>query len=119
MLILNVLAYDIITGGTTGTYIKFGNEIKQYVASEIGMQMNVLSSNGSIDNIEKMSLDENIRFALVQHDVISNFKNSRNSKSRRLIRNVKVLLPLYYEEMHFIVRKNSPMKYIKDIEGKK
>lgn len=119
IIVVNIFAYDITTGGASGTYIKFGKQIKQYVADEIEMNMNVLTSNGSVDNINKMSLNDNIRFAIVQHDVINSMKNSSMNKSKLLVRSAKVLLPLYFEEIHFVVRRNSSMTYIKDIKNKK
>jgi len=117
--ISNVFAYDITTGGTNGTYFKFGKEIKRYVANKVNMDMEVLTSNGSVDNINKMSTEENIRFAIVQHDVINSFRESSNKRSKMLVRNTKVLLPLYYEEIHFVVKRNSSMQFIKDIKNKK
>lgn len=117
--ISNVFAYDITTGGASGTYIKFGKEIKKYVANKANMDMEVLTSNGSVDNINKMSTEENIRFAIVQHDVINSFRESSNKRSKMLVRNTKVLLPLYYEEIHFVVKRNSSMQFIKDIKNKR
>ena len=115
--ITNLIAFDITTGSPTGTYIKFGQQIKKYVAQPINMSMNVISSNGSVDNIKKLTKKENIRFAIVQHDVINVFKNSNNSELKLLVRNIKVMLPLYYEEIHIVVRKNSPMTYFKDLKN--
>ena len=119
LLISNMFAYDITTGGSSGTYIKFGKQIKKYVADKSDIEMSVLTSRGSVDNINKMTVNENIRFAIVQHDVINDFRNSGDNEFKMLVRNIKVLLPLYYEEIHFIARKDSSMRYIKDIKNKK
>lgn len=119
LFVTNLFAYDITTGGSSGTYIKFGNQIKEHVADSINLPMNVLQSSGSIDNIKKLTYNENVKFAIVQHDVINDFKNSNDKNFNMLARNIKVLLPLYNEEIHVIARKNSPMKYIRDIKNKR
>lgn len=117
--ISSLYSASITTGSKTGTYIKIGNEIKRYVTNPNDISLHVLESKGSIDNIEKLGLNKSVKYAIVQHDVIAKFRGTSNTANRLLSENTKVLLPLYYEEIHFLVKKNSDMKYIKDIKDKR
>ena len=112
----------IVTGGKTGTYYQIGNNLKDIVAPTL----EVRESKGSWANVEELSQTKGVGLAIVQSDVYAAFVYLRDSpqvprETRRqyaqLLANLRVFMPLYREEIHFLVRKDSPLEYIHQIKG--
>jgi uncharacterized protein len=112
----------IVTGGKTGTYYQIGTNLKDIVAPNL----EVRESKGSWANVEELSQTKGVGLATVQSDVYAAFiylrdnpKVPRETRSEyaRLLANVRVFMPLYPEEIHFLVRKDSPLEYIHQIRG--
>ena len=112
----------IVTGGKTGTYFQIGNNLKDIVAPEL----EVRDSKGSWANVEEMSQTEGVTLAIVQSDVYAAFVNMRDNRQvpwetrrqyARLLSNLRVFMPLYREEIHFLVNKDSPLEFIHQIRG--
>src|SRR5439155_22769647 len=64
--------------------------------------------------------EEGVKLALVQSDVYQAFLNEAqagNADARSMIAPLRVVMPLYAEEIHFIVRADSPLEYVHQIEG--
>ncbi len=110
---------DISSGSRGGTYIEIAKEIAQTVAKDIGLNMSVIESTGSKANIKNLVEDSNVKFAIVQHDIIELLKRSKKAKYHQLLNDVRVLVPLYIEEVHIIVRKDSNIRYLQDIKNRK
>ena len=117
------LANSIVTGGKTGTYFAIGGNLKDLVLPEL----EVKDSEGSWANVESLSATKGVSMAIVQSDVYSAFVRLRDSPSStpatkaqyaELLRNLRVVMPLYKEEIHFIVRKDDPMENVGQIRGK-
>ena len=112
----------IVTGGKTGTYFQIGNNLKQIVAPDL----EVRDSKGSWANVEELSQTEGVSLAIVQSDVYAAFVYLRDSREvpwetrrqyARLLANLRVFMPLYREEIHFLVRKDSPLEFIHQLRG--
>jgi hypothetical protein len=112
----------IVTGGKTGTYFQIGNNLKEFIAPEL----EVWDSKGSWANVEDLSQTRGVGLAIVQSDVYAAFVNMRDNPEvpaatrqqySRLLANLRVFMPLYREEIHFLVRKDSPIDYIHQIKG--
>ncbi|HQC79561.1 MAG TPA: TAXI family TRAP transporter solute-binding subunit, partial [Accumulibacter sp.] len=116
-------AESIVTGGKTGTYYAIGTNLRDFV----NPALEVKDSRGSWANVEDMSRTKGVTLAIVQSDVYSSFVQLRDSKdvpeaTRReyaqLLANLRVFMPLYKEEIHFLVRKDEPIEFIHQIKGK-
>jgi uncharacterized protein len=114
----------IVTGGKTGTYFQIGNNLKEIVSPAL----EVRDSKGSWANVEDMSQAEGVSLAIVQSDVYAAFVYLRDSPevpaaTRRqygkLLANLRVFMPLYREEIHFLVKKDSPLEFIHQIRGRR
>jgi uncharacterized protein len=112
----------IVTGGRTGTYFQIGNNLKEIVSPAL----EVRDSKGSWANVEDLSLTEGVGLAIVQSDVYAAFVYLRDSPEvpaatrrqyRKLLANLRVFMPLYREEIHFLVKKDSPLEFIHQIRG--
>ena len=112
----------IVTGGKTGTYFQIGNNLKEIVSPEL----EVRDSKGSWANVEDMSQTEGVSLAIVQSDVYAAFVYLRDSREvpaatrqqyGKLLKNLRVFMPLYKEEIHFLVNKDSPLEFMHQIRG--
>lgn len=116
-------AESIVTGGKTGTYYAIGNNLRDLVWPSL----EVKESKGSWANVEDMSQTKGVSLAIVQSDVYAAFVQMRDARDvpeatrnqyRQLLANVRVFMPLYKEEIHFLVRKDDPLEFIHQIKGR-
>jgi len=116
------VTYDITTGSKTGTYYQIGLNLAKYVAPDACINLKVLNSNGSLDNAFKLNSTNNIKFAIVQNDVLQELKKlaeEGNKKATKLVQNLRVITPLYNEEIHIIANANSNINTFGDLRDKK
>jgi TRAP transporter TAXI family solute receptor len=114
--------YKIVTASERGTYIQIGRDIAKFVAPEADVALEVLPSKGSADNVNRLRYDLGVKLAIVQSDVYQAFLDyaaSGNADAGRLIRPLRVIMPLYNEEIYFVVRADSPMQYVHEIAEKR
>ena len=112
--------YKIVTASERGTYIKNGRDLAQFVAPPADIGLEVLSSAGSVDNVRRLRYEPGVKFALVQSDVYQSFLDmaaSGNAEAGAMIRPLRVVLPLYNEEIYFIVRADSERNYVHEIRN--
>ena len=116
-------AEAIVTGGKTGTYYAIGTNLRDFVMPAL----EVKDSRGSWANVEEMSRTKGVTLAVVQSDVYQAFVQMRDSKDTpdairkeyaSLLASLRVFMPLYKEEIHFLVRKDDPAEYVHQIKGK-
>jgi len=113
--------YKITTGQERGTYIQIGQDLSKYVAEPAGIDLEVLPSKGSAENVQRMRYEPGVKFALVQSDVYQAYLDmaaSGNADAGRIIQPLRLIMPLYDEEIYFVVRSDSPLKTINEIKGK-
>lgn len=117
------VAESIVTGGKTGTYFAIGSNLRDIVFPAL----EVKDSKGSWANVEDMSKTKGVSLAIVQSDVYSAFVRLRDTPGvpeatrkeyGQLLANLRVFMPLYKEEIHFLARKDDPIEYIHQIKGK-
>jgi len=113
--------YCITTGNIKYTYYKIGQNLAEYVAPYVGI--NLMSvEGGSIINVKKMRWQYGVKFAIVQSDVLEYYKGQAKKGDKYandLISPLRVILPLYKEEVHILVHANSDMEYFHDLKGKR
>lgn len=106
----------MVTGSKGGTYIQFGREIAA-VASKEGIAINVYESNGSIDNIKRITSKEKVGLAIVQSDVLGFLSRSKNAASIATSKKLRMVAPLYGEEVHVLARKD--IHSLSELSGKR
>jgi TRAP transporter TAXI family solute receptor len=114
--------YKIVTASERGTYIQIGRDLQKWIAEPAGIGLAVLPSKGSAENVRRLRYEEGVKFALVQSDVYQAFIDQAaagNSEAGQVIRPLRVILPLYNEEIYFVTRADSPLTYIHEIKDKK
>jgi len=114
--------FKIVTASTRGTYIQIGRDIASFVAPQADIDLDVLPSAGSAENVRRLRHEPGVKFAIVQSDVYQAFLDQAaggNAEANNIIRPLRVIVPLYNEEIHFIVRADSNLSYIHEIKDAK
>jgi uncharacterized protein len=114
--------WRIVTGSERGTYIQVARDLSQHVAGPARIKLEALPSKGSTENVQRLRFEPGVRLALVQSDVYQAFldqAHAGNADAMRLIKPLKVVLPLYDEEVYFVTRADSPLTFVHEIKDKK
>ncbi len=102
----------VLSGQKGSTYEMFGKDVAKHMKTKT----EVLNSGGSVDNFIKIYHSAfGANFALLPLDVL--FVNELTEMNVR--RNIKILAPLFTDEVHLIVSANSKITTIKDLKNKK
>ncbi len=109
-------ATNMPTGAEGGTYHAIGLDISR-VTPLYGVDINVQSSVGSIDNIRQLLKNEEANLSLAQSDVIAALQSSTQETTKAAIQNLRLVFPLYQEEVHLLANKS--IQTIEDLEGKR
>lgn len=115
-------AYKIVTASERGTYIQIGKDLAKFVAPQAQIELEALPSAGSAENIHRLRYEPGVKLALVQSDVYQAFINQGNAgdtNAAAIIRPLRVIVPLYNEELYFIVRADSPLNFVHEIRDSK
>jgi TRAP-type uncharacterized transport system substrate-binding protein len=78
----------------------------------------VLPSAGSSENVQRLRYEPEVKLALVQSDVHQAFLDQAaagNRDARTMIRPLRVVMPLYDVEIHFIARADAPFDQVHQI----
>ena len=109
-----------MTASARGTYIQIGRDLASTVAPSADIELEVLPSAGSAENVRRLRYEPGVKFAIVQSDVFQAFLDQAaagNAEANRIIRPLRAIMPLYNEEIYFIVRADSNLNYIHEIKG--
>lgn len=106
---------NLMSGGPSGTYIQFGRDIAA-LGRTCGLDLNVVESEGSLENFSALRNRRNTQFGIVQSDVLEYLKTyeSADREIQQAVRGVRIMFPLYNEEIHILGRKE-----ISDVRGLK
>jgi len=110
--------FKIVTASERGTYIQIGRDIASLVAAPVGIDLEVLPSAGSAENVRRLRYEPGVKLAIVQSDVYQAFLDLARGGNREagdIIRPLRVIMPLYNEEIYFLTRSDSPFNYVHDI----
>jgi hypothetical protein len=111
--------YKIVTASERGTYIQIGRDLARFVAPDAGIDLTVLPSAGSAENVKRLRYEPGVKFAMVQSDVYQAYLDQGRAGNREagsLIRPLRVVMPLYNEEIYFIARADSNLQFMHEIK---
>jgi len=112
--------FKIATADKRGTYFAIGADLAKYVAPGADISLEVMPTDGSAANIRHLRFDPGVKFAIVQADVYQAFVDRGAERSEkdaaRIIGPLRVILPLYNTEIHYIARADSPYNYLHDLK---
>ena len=114
--------YKIVTADTRGTYFAIGNDLAKFVAPQADIDLEVVSTSGSAENVKLLRFEPGVKLAIVQADVYQAFVErgaARNREAARIIRPLRVILPLYNTEIHYVARADSEINYLHELKDAK
>lgn len=105
------------TGGTSGTYYAFGGVLGQYIKNHAGIDVKVVSTDGSKANIESIDAGD-YQLGTVQSDVMAYaWEGTRSFEENGKIDSFRVVAGLYAESVQ-LVTMDPEIKSVADLKGK-
>ena len=95
----------LITGSDKGTYYQFGLDLQKLV-KPAGINLNVFTSKGSIENVYAVYQRPGVPMGIVQSDVLAFVSRMQTDPVlKQIARKTKMVFPLYNEEIHLLGKK--------------
>ena len=105
------------TGGTSGTYYGYGGVLGQYIKNHAGIEVTVVSTDGSKANIQGIASGD-YQLGTVQSDVMAYaWEGTRSFESEGKIDSFRVVAGLYAEAVQ-LVTMDPEIKSVADLAGK-
>ena len=104
------------TGGTSGTYYAFGGVLGQYIKNNAGIDVTVVSTDGSKANIESIDAGD-YQLATVQSDVMAYAWAGTRSFEDGKVDSFRVVGGLYAEAVQLVTMDPS-IQSVADLKGK-
>jgi hypothetical protein len=110
--------FGITTGDTRGTYFAFGQDMRER-AEAAGLALRVLPSEGSLENMYRVFTAPEAQLGIVQQDVLFWIRSREGSaKAQQMADRIKLVFPLYVEEVHVLARDDAGIATLADLTGK-
>ena len=109
---------SLATGGTAGTYFPVGGALAKAASKSGKLQMTAETSNAAVSNVNLLSTKD-IEFALVQNDVTFWAYNGQNMFKDKPVKGLRSVMAVYPEDAHLVVTKDSGIKKLEDLKGKR
>ncbi len=121
---VNIFSIELITigtGGLTGTYYPTGANIcylinKNRNTSDI--RCNAISTGGSVYNIQAIMSDK-FEFGIAQNDVVYQAYNGIGKFNGKPQKDLRTIFTIYSEPLTLVVTKESGIKSLNDLKGKR
>lgn len=109
----------IATGGTSGTYYPLGGGMAQIFTDKAKINASAQSTGASVENM-RLIKDGQVDIAFTQGDIADYAsKGTVMFKDGGAIDNLQAIASLYNETIQIIVAKDSPIKTVEDLKGKR
>lgn len=102
----------LISGGVSGTYARFAQDISDALDSEDFRVLPMLGK-GSQQNIQDLIFIDEVDLAIVQSDVMTHYRDK--DETGRIDASIHYITKLYNEEIHLVTRKD--VGSLKALEG--
>ena len=103
------------TGGTAGTYSGYGGVLGQYIKNKAGIDVTVVSTDGSKANIQGIAAGD-YQLGTVQSDVMAYaWEGTRSFETEGAITSFRVVAGLYAEAIQ-LVTMDPEIKIVADLE---
>jgi uncharacterized protein len=108
----------LLTGSEKGYYYKFGMAIRQVAARTREMNLCVQTTDRNLDNVAQLEAG-NVDFAIAQSDVAHDAWYGHPPKFHHRAAGVQIVMPLYLEAVHILLRPHLNISRLEDLKGKK
>jgi len=112
------LEMGLITGNPLKTYYQLGENLRDLVARD-GITLTIYPSAGSVENVLAVYERPGVQLGLAQSDVLAYIDAVPDDRHiRRIAQKVRLVFPLYPEEVHVVASHASGVVRLPDLEGK-
>lgn len=114
------LEIKLATAAPSATSTETGRDLAALVAPHASIELDVVPSAGLADNVRRLRHEPGVRLAIVQSDVYQAWLDQAargDAEAAALVRPLRVVMPLYPEEIHFVVRADSDLEFIDEIKS--
>ena len=116
----NAMQLNIATAGTTGVFYVYGGALANVVSKHVpGISMVAESTGGTVENMKMLAkgqADLALASADVVHEAYIDYKKSKHFKDKV---EMYGLFNMYQQPHHIVTLKNSDVKDISDVRGKR
>ncbi len=109
---------SVATGGTSGTYYVVGGAIASAITKGGKIQCTAETGNASVSNLNVVAT-EGIEIAFVQNDIAYWAYNGELMFQGKPAKNIRAVASLYPEHIQAVVTKESGIKTLADLKGKR
>jgi uncharacterized protein len=96
----------IVTGSDKGTYYQFGLDLQKLVRQQADIDLSVVTSKGSIENVYAVYQRPGVQLGIVQSDVLAFISRLESDPTlTRIAKKTRMVFPLYNEEVHVLGRR--------------
>lgn len=104
----------IASGQPSGTNYPMAADIARVCSTPQSPITNV-QSDGSLDNLAKVYGDKNVQYGIVQTDALMYQKGV----DPKMMDRIQMVFPFFSSEIHLVVKANSPINSLADLQGKR
>jgi TRAP transporter TAXI family solute receptor len=116
---LHAAAQFKMVTATEGADFQVGRDLARFIAPAADVQLDVLASGSSSETLRRLRSEPGVKLATVQSDVYQAVLEQAargNAAAGELVRPLRVLLPLYNEELHLVARADAPFNALHEIK---
>jgi TRAP-type uncharacterized transport system substrate-binding protein len=99
------------------TSIEIGQDVAALVASQADVELEIVPSNAS-DSLRRLRYERSVQLAIVQADVYQGLLDAAargDAEATDILRPLQVVMPLYHNEVLFVVRADSELAFVDEI----
>ncbi|NPV70438.1 MAG: TAXI family TRAP transporter solute-binding subunit [Firmicutes bacterium] len=110
---------SMATGGVTGTYYPIGAAIAKVISTKVpGLEVTAEATGASVANLKMMRSGDVDLILSASNTAFGAFKGEKPFDDGA-VKNMRAIMALYPEVFQFVTRKDSGIKSIADLKGKK
>lgn len=116
---LHAAAQFKMVTATEGADFQVGRDLARFIAPAADVQLDVLASGSSAETLRRLRSEPGVKLATVQSDVYQAVLEQAargNAAAGDLVRPLRVLVPLYNEELHLVARADAPFNALHEIK---
>lgn len=107
-----------VTGAEPDIQMNMGRDIARHIARDADIEIDVRGVAGTPEALLRLREAGGLQLAMLQSDTAPSYLGATqrgNTEARKMIDPVRVIAPLHEEEIHFLVRADSPMNSLHDL----
>jgi hypothetical protein len=110
----------ILDGSERSTNAQIVSGIATFIAKPAGIELDVRHSAGPPDLLVRLREGSGQQFAVMQADVAEALLSAAargNTEASQFLAPIRVMAPLHEEDIYFMVRRDSPLEFVHEIEN--